>query len=197
MDTKESELDALKAKVSFLETQVAALRHTVSETKSDVRELTRPSFNSLQRKRKNRNWSSRSISPCDPPAFSFIPSDDLVTAFDDSVANANSKKSPEIEADAVNSREFIRVDSFMLSNFVEPSILESTNRRVHSEGKSSPYCELFPYSAVHRAVHEFCPLPGYWRLALHVQQHLPSFPHSPFIHFPASLFPLLHLLSLI
>ena len=126
-----------------------------------------------------------------------MPSDDLVTAFDDSVANASATKSPVIEADAVNSRVFIRVDSPMLSDCAEPSVLESTNRRVHSEGEPSAYYELFPYSTVHGAVHGFCSLPGCRRLAVHVQQHLPSFPHPPFIHFPASLFPSLRLLPLI
>ena len=188
MDNQESELDALKAKVAFLETQVASLRHSVSETKSDVRSILSISFRSLERKKKSQNWSSRSISPCNPLTFSLIPSDDLVTAFDDSVANPSSVKSPEIEADAINSREFIRVDSPTYVDIVEPSILESANRRIHPKGEPSTYCQLLSYSVVYGAVHEFCPLSGRRRIVVHVQQHLPSFTFSPFLR---SLSPLL------
>ena len=55
MDNQESELDALKAKVAFLETQVASLRHSVSETKSDVHSILSISFRSLERKKKSQN----------------------------------------------------------------------------------------------------------------------------------------------
>lgn len=97
-------------------------------------------------------------------------------------------KSPEIEADAINSREFIRVDSPTYVDIVEPSILESANRRIHPKGEPSTYCQLLSYSVVYGAVHEFCPLSGRRRIVVHVQQHLPSFSFfsfSPFFVSPS------------
>ncbi|KAK8807541.1 hypothetical protein WA171_000496, partial [Blastocystis sp. BT1] len=81
---EESDIKLLQAKVAFLETQVAALRRSSVETESE----------SQKKKEKTRTKAK------------YKSFDELVTAFDDSKEEDIKAKSPVIEADTINTREF-------------------------------------------------------------------------------------------